>query len=723
MGDRTTIVELFEWAWPDVAQECEDFLGPFGYGAVQVSPPSENAFLLYTTPGGVSVRSWYERYEPVSYRIASPSGDLQEFADMVRRCNESHVRVFVDVVLNHMTSNIGSGYGYDGTEFNSEAFAYTGVYSARDFHSRADCGTASGLVEDYSNVVQVRNCKFRGRADLNHMLETVRSSITNYLKQLLSLGVSGFRIDGADYIWPSDLNVIYKRLKEPDEAKLEIYESEPAPYRMAETQLDKYEYIGAVTNATFFKTYANALNRVRERPLKSLRPFIMEAKGAGEAAQVVYVDSHETQRGIDVTDTVGDVVTYRDRKRHVLATVLMLAQPHGVPRVMSSYALDGKFETYVPPKMLGPPFDHMFNTQPVLMRENFECYNGWICEHRWLPIRNMVHFRNWVGAAAAVNWWDDDADAVAFARLQRGFVLVNNGLSVVRGLFNTTLPAGYYCDVLSGSRRDTRTCSGHVVRVRPDGFAELSVDPAAEVPAVALHTQVMKPLMEKRRRARINNCLSELKRFLMANDGGTFEKQSSRSQRVEKADILEMTVKFLRQRQLHLESDDCQKPYLRMPCAYDLADSHEEVERTQRFHDGYRHCVFEVSRYANAMEPRLRDTLLTHLQSRLHHLSASTGGTGMQPAYADEAVSSTNGDAPDLQPGRPARLHDYGYEAGSVSDASEEESSSSDYGDVASPDAELFLRSGCQDEPRDYRLHRDEGLDHDGSNEPMWRPW
>ncbi|KAL1440464.1 hypothetical protein MTO96_009498 [Rhipicephalus appendiculatus] len=237
---------------------------------------------------------------------------------------------------------------------------------------------------------------------------------------------------------------------------------------------------------------------------------------------------------------------------------------------------------------------------------------------------------------------------------------------------------------------------------------ELEIARATASGGATLSAPVMKPLMEKRRRARINNCLSELKRFLMANDGGTFEKQSSRSQRVEKADILEMTVKFLRQRQLHIESD-----------------SQEEVERTQRFHDGYRHCVFEVSRYANAMEPRLRDTLLTHLQSRLHHLAASTGGTGLQQAYADEAVSSTNSDAHDLQPGRrsPSRLHDYGYEAGSVSDVSEEESSSSDYGDAASPDAELFLRSGCQDEPRDYRLHRDEGLDHDGSNEPMWRPW
>ncbi|KAL1440462.1 hypothetical protein MTO96_009496 [Rhipicephalus appendiculatus] len=213
MGDRTTIVELFEWAWPDVAQECEDFLGPFGYGAVQVSPPSENAFLLYTTPGGVSVRSWYERYEPVSYGIASPSGDLQG----VRR----HVAT--------ATTEPSS------TRKPSPIQVCT---SAKDFHSHADCGTASGLVEDYSNVVQVRNCKFRGRADLNHMLESVRSRITGYLRQLLSLGVSGFRIDGADYMWPRDLDEIYKRLKEPDQTKVELFDVQPAAYRLMETPSD-----------------------------------------------------------------------------------------------------------------------------------------------------------------------------------------------------------------------------------------------------------------------------------------------------------------------------------------------------------------------------------------------------------------------------------------------------------------------------------------------------
>ncbi|XP_077533137.1 alpha-amylase-related protein-like [Haemaphysalis longicornis] len=616
-GDRTTIVQLFEWAWPDVAQECVDFLGPSGYGAVQVSPPNENAFLLYKTPGGVSVRSWYERYEPVSYQMASPSGNLQEFIEMVRRCNESQVRVFVDVVLNHMTSSIGEGKGYNGSSFNSDSFVYDGVpYRASDFHSHADCGTASGLVEDYSNVVQVRNCKFRGRADLNHKVENVRSRIVNYLMRLLSVGVSGFRVDGADYMWPEDLELIYKRLSEREQtedgtvsqtvsmgsetitARGSIAHTQPAtdthpatdtqaatdphtatdthpatetqaathhhtatdpqvstdphtatdtqaatdPHTAAEAQTSadalpataarfaleqvvaaanvdhtasppqtaagsdapfiyhemstlnltwtrEYQAIGAVTNSTFFKIYANAVNKAQQSALKALRPIIMDERTSPSHVEVVYVDSHETQRGLDVEHAEHDVVSYRDRKRHVLATVLMLAQPRGVARVMSSYDLEQKFDTYVPPKKLGPPFDHLFNTKPVLMKENYVCYNGWICEHRWLPIRHMVRFRNAVGDAPAVNWWDDDEDAVSFARLRRGFVLVNNGRSTVNGLFNTTLPAGYYCDVLTGSRLDGRSCTGRVVRVRGDGFAHLTVDDAAEVPAVAIQIE------------------------------------------------------------------------------------------------------------------------------------------------------------------------------------------------------------------------------------------
>ncbi len=33
---RQTIVHLFEWRWDTIADECERFLGPYGYGGVQV---------------------------------------------------------------------------------------------------------------------------------------------------------------------------------------------------------------------------------------------------------------------------------------------------------------------------------------------------------------------------------------------------------------------------------------------------------------------------------------------------------------------------------------------------------------------------------------------------------------------------------------------------------------------------------------------------------------
>lgn len=36
IGNRTTIVHLFEWKWPDIAKECETFLGPKGFAGVQV---------------------------------------------------------------------------------------------------------------------------------------------------------------------------------------------------------------------------------------------------------------------------------------------------------------------------------------------------------------------------------------------------------------------------------------------------------------------------------------------------------------------------------------------------------------------------------------------------------------------------------------------------------------------------------------------------------------
>ena len=56
----------------------------------------------------------------------------------------------------------------------------------------------------------------------------------------------------------------------------------------------------------------------------------------------------------------------------------------------------------------------------------------------------------------------------------------------------------------------------------------------------ALERKSNKPIMEKKRRARINHCLNQLKSLILEADN-----ERSRHSKLEKADILEMTVKYL----------------------------------------------------------------------------------------------------------------------------------------------------------------------------------
>jgi hypothetical protein len=65
---KQVIVHLFEWSWDAIARECEEVLGPKGFCGVQVSPAHEHI------QGG----EWWTRYQPVSYKLESRSGNRQQ---------------------------------------------------------------------------------------------------------------------------------------------------------------------------------------------------------------------------------------------------------------------------------------------------------------------------------------------------------------------------------------------------------------------------------------------------------------------------------------------------------------------------------------------------------------------------------------------------------------------------------------------------------------------
>lgn len=191
--NRTGIVHLFEWKFVDVADECERFLAPNGYAAVQVSPVNENAV--------INNRPWYERYQPISYQIVTRSGNEQEFRSMVERCNRVGVRIYVDVIINHMAAGNGNVIGTGGNMADIPARSYPAVpYERRDFHP-------SCSINNYNDIYQVRNCELVGLPDLDQSNEEVRNRAVEFLNKLVSIGVAGFRFDAAKHMWPADLKV------------------------------------------------------------------------------------------------------------------------------------------------------------------------------------------------------------------------------------------------------------------------------------------------------------------------------------------------------------------------------------------------------------------------------------------------------------------------------------------------------------------------------------
>lgn len=197
---RSVIVQLFEWPFADVARECEQFLGPNGYAAVQTSTATENLIV----PG----RPWYERFQPISYRIDGRSGNASALLDMTTRCNRVGVRVYVDVVLNHMAGRAAHMIGTGGSRAHFANRSYPQVpYERREFHRPCD-------IVDYSDAHMVRNCDLNGLPDLDQSLESVRAQMVRLLDGLVALGVAGFRVGGCKHMWPNDLKLIYGRVRD-----------------------------------------------------------------------------------------------------------------------------------------------------------------------------------------------------------------------------------------------------------------------------------------------------------------------------------------------------------------------------------------------------------------------------------------------------------------------------------------------------------------------------
>ena len=281
-------------------------------------------------------------------------------------------------------------------------------------------------------------------------------------------------------MWPGDLEAIFPRVKNLNTAF--GFAANTRPFYALEvidnggSIISKFEYnhLGTVTEFSFSEEIGKAFRGRTE--LKNLRLF-GDAWGflpSGDA--LTFVDNHDNQR-----ETHGVVLTYKDDRIYKMATAFHLAFTYGVPRIMSSYAFT-EFDQ-------GPPADANENIISRSVNADGTCGNGWVCEHRWRQIYSMVKFRNVVKGTSVENFWDNGSNQIAFARGNKGFIAFNGQFNVdMKVWLQANLPAGTYCDVISGDKVGT-TCTGRSAEVFADGRALIILPATAEDGVFAIHVE------------------------------------------------------------------------------------------------------------------------------------------------------------------------------------------------------------------------------------------
>ena len=466
LNPPNTYVQLFKWRWKDVATECITFLGPNGFGAVQISPPQES----------ITTNAWWNMYQPVSYdKLVGDMGSAADLQAMIDACHSAGVRIYADVVLNHAAA--GSGTGGGGSAYSATTLLYPG-FGPNDFHS--NCAIMPG---DYdSNRSSVVNCRLLGLPDLATNIDSVRGKLAAYLTSLLNLGVDGFRLDAAKHMWPADIQAILGQVAKTTKM------GEP-PFVTQEIVPDgtvvrsDYFVNGTVNEFQFTYAVRDAFRENGGADISQLPAMVGTGAGGGSWKLdpgdnvTVFVDNHDTERSR--TDSLN---LYDDgpSKKFDLAMIYLLGQPYGRAQLQSGFVFS--FASADRNAPAASPYDASGN--PLIMA-------AWDFVHRWPDIYPMVAFRNATAGQGMSNVQTATRSTLAFSRGNVGFVALNSGTTAWHVALDTGLAAGTYCNIVHGLRSPAGTsCAGNSVTIDGSGRVTLDIGPVggATVPAVVLYT-------------------------------------------------------------------------------------------------------------------------------------------------------------------------------------------------------------------------------------------
>jgi alpha-amylase len=205
------VLHAFDWPYSRVTQQATE-IANLGYKGVLVVPPLKSG----------SDCAWYIRYQPQDYRVIDHCrGNTESYKAMVSALRSKNVKVYADLVLNHMANERNGALDFPGTaalnDYRTRSSYFqlqrlygslsNNLFGASDFHE-ARC------IENYNDRYQVQHWRLcggagdRGLPDLNGNSWVIQQQRA-YLKALNDIGVDGYRIDAAKHMTNEHLRAVF----------------------------------------------------------------------------------------------------------------------------------------------------------------------------------------------------------------------------------------------------------------------------------------------------------------------------------------------------------------------------------------------------------------------------------------------------------------------------------------------------------------------------------
>eukprot|EP00933_Yihiella_yeosuensis_P064779 TRINITY_DN6829_c0_g1_i3.p1 TRINITY_DN6829_c0_g1~~TRINITY_DN6829_c0_g1_i3.p1 ORF type:complete len:951 (+),score=151.03 TRINITY_DN6829_c0_g1_i3:300-3152(+) len=516
-------VKLWEWNFPDIARECEEYLAPNGFDAVQVSPVIEH----------VKGWQWWTKYQPVSQGLASRSGSEEDFRAMVSRCRAVGVEVIVDLLMNHIASpckeakgNLSAGTPCTG--WGGSKYGLRQVKGARGWdkatpemfhHNRSELSESICSVGPWTGWLcpddDCTPCDMYGMPDWNTELANVREMHAHHLRELFSIGVTMLRLDAAIYHKVGDLAAILNVV--PWDLVYQEWWGEYPPQ-------ERTDYVGHYRDVNYRWQVVNIMGNKNASDFQEILQLNGGVFGITQE-MAVYPFAYHDGRSKKADPKIA---TYKNGLEFHQQQKFFLAWPFGI--AMLTWSGYGWTHMDQGPPGCDKSDGDLCHAEPVWdASDKMSCLptptkspmpkkdskrRGWVCEHRWEGVAGMVHFRKACRGLKLAETWkndssvpvkeghvafrlgDEDSDEHCFVALVKGYNRKSKspwghlGDWQLKGLA-VGMPEGRYCDMSSLSDRrgwTRRSCPREVV-VGSDGVVISGFVPEGDI--LAIHSSGM----------------------------------------------------------------------------------------------------------------------------------------------------------------------------------------------------------------------------------------